>query len=81
VIRAAAEVDVAAEGARLPLFLGGQDPVAKREALDVSITLQQVPRSSLSAVLGEANRGRTTLATGAVALAGAAACAVSVLLV
>jgi hypothetical protein len=27
--------------------------VAKREALDVSITLQQVPRSSLSAVLGE----------------------------
>lgn len=40
--------------------------VAKREALDVSITLQQVPRSSLSAVLGEVADLRLAAATAAV---------------
>jgi hypothetical protein len=52
-----------------------------RAVFGISILALAVVLFGLSAVLGEGGRGRITLATGAVALVGAAACAVSVLLV
>jgi hypothetical protein len=52
-----------------------------RAVFGISILALAAVLFGLSGVLGEAGRGRTTLATGAVALAAAAACAVSVLLV
>lgn len=52
-----------------------------RAVFGISILALAAVLFGLSAVLGAANRGRITLATGAVALAAAAGCAVSVLLV
>lgn len=52
-----------------------------RAVFGISILALAAVLFGLSAVLGEANRGRITLATGAVALVAAAGCAISVLLV